>query len=297
MCLTGALAASVAACSPYGGGAFSCSDSAQCGPDGVCEPNMLCSFPAADCASGRSYGEASGSLAGVCVGEEPVDAALVVDGPPGSIDGAGDAPVTAGFCDPGDPTLRLCLPFEGNATDGSSTATPVITSSITFATGQVGMAVAVTGTSRIDIAETPALDIAHMTVEAWINVQPLPASGRSGVMDNNGQWGLFVLTGGDLRCTPATGITASSVIQAGQWTHVACTYDGTTELLYVDGTVVGTVTSAGTLPTAGVDGASIAGDNPPGPDRLLGMVDQLRVFSEARTPAQICAAAGRTSCP
>ena len=81
-CLVGvglavALAASLAACSPFGGGVFACDQSAQCSPGGTCEPNGLCSFPDTRCASGQRYGEASGSLSGVCVGEENPP-----DGPP-----------------------------------------------------------------------------------------------------------------------------------------------------------------------------------------------------------------------
>jgi hypothetical protein len=71
--------AAIAACSPFGGGAFSCDEDVQCGAGGQCEPNGFCSFPDPDCDSGRSYGEASGPLSGVCVGEEPPIDAPVTD--------------------------------------------------------------------------------------------------------------------------------------------------------------------------------------------------------------------------
>jgi hypothetical protein len=67
------LAALLGGC--FGGGAFTCSDSPQCGAGGTCQPNGLCSFPDAACASGQAYGEGSGPLSGVCVGDEPPDAA------------------------------------------------------------------------------------------------------------------------------------------------------------------------------------------------------------------------------
>lgn len=78
-----ATAALCAACSPFGGGAFTCDEDVQCGASGQCEDNHLCSFPDPDCDSGRSYGEASGALSGKCVGDEPADAA-----PPGDDDAA-----------------------------------------------------------------------------------------------------------------------------------------------------------------------------------------------------------------
>ncbi len=52
-------------------GAFACEDDGDCadgGAEGVCEPEGACSFPDADCPSGRRYGERSpGDLAGECV--------------------------------------------------------------------------------------------------------------------------------------------------------------------------------------------------------------------------------------
>lgn len=74
-----ALLAGLSACSPFGGGAFHCETDADCagGPSaGRCETGVgFCSFEDSSCASGRSYGSASGPQSGVCVGEEvPIDA-------------------------------------------------------------------------------------------------------------------------------------------------------------------------------------------------------------------------------
>lgn len=70
----GVLAASLTGCSPFGGGAaFTCTDSEQCnlqGP-GRCEPNGFCSYTDTNCASGQIYGDNSGGLSGICVGDEP----------------------------------------------------------------------------------------------------------------------------------------------------------------------------------------------------------------------------------
>lgn len=47
---------------------FQCENSAQCGSEGVCEPDRYCSFPSSDCASMRAYGDNSGPNSGECVG-------------------------------------------------------------------------------------------------------------------------------------------------------------------------------------------------------------------------------------
>ena len=47
---------------------FQCADDNACGASGRCETNGFCSFPDADCASGRAYDQSAGDLAGKCVG-------------------------------------------------------------------------------------------------------------------------------------------------------------------------------------------------------------------------------------
>ncbi|MEO6773181.1 MAG: hypothetical protein ABI467_09175 [Kofleriaceae bacterium] len=64
--LVGAMALGVVACSPFGGGAFSCERDDQCGP-GKCSASY-CSFADSGCASGYRFGDASGPVANSCVG-------------------------------------------------------------------------------------------------------------------------------------------------------------------------------------------------------------------------------------
>src|SRR5688572_27531921 len=76
--------------------AFSCTDSAECGAGGQCEPVGFCSFADTACAGGRRYGDlAGGGLGGVCVGEEP-DAGVLPDGSAIIDAGLGDGGVFLG---------------------------------------------------------------------------------------------------------------------------------------------------------------------------------------------------------
>jgi hypothetical protein len=70
----GLAAVGLTACSPFGGGNFTCDTDEQCraGAGGKCEPNGFCSFTDPSCASGQRYEEHSGGLSGICVGDEPV---------------------------------------------------------------------------------------------------------------------------------------------------------------------------------------------------------------------------------
>ncbi|HEY5938620.1 MAG TPA: hypothetical protein VIU61_28410 [Kofleriaceae bacterium] len=86
-----AVAAASFGCSPFGGGAFNCTDDSQCtrgGMAGTCQGTGFCSFADDTCPSGQRYGDSSGGLGGVCVGDEPpsdarsdgVTASCVIDG-------------------------------------------------------------------------------------------------------------------------------------------------------------------------------------------------------------------------
>jgi hypothetical protein len=67
-----ALAATLVACSPYGGGAFNCAMDSQCGAGGHCV-NSFCAFTDENCASKLRYGDLSGPNSNVCVGAETPD--------------------------------------------------------------------------------------------------------------------------------------------------------------------------------------------------------------------------------
>lgn len=204
-----------------------------------------------------------------------------------------DAPVPA-FCDPAGGDLVACFQLEGSVEDESGNSLALTTSGVTFVSGKRGMAAHIEGASSIQLAETSLLDPTAITMEAWINPGLIPVIGaRAGIVDNNGQYGFFVQPDGALQCI---GLTAPANLVAGVWTHVACTYDGTTRL-YARGVEVGaTAGGGGPLGSGGTTGTSIAADNPSG-SPLNGDIDQVRIFKRARTAAEICAAAGLAVCP
>ncbi|MFN0248866.1 MAG: LamG domain-containing protein [Kofleriaceae bacterium] len=287
----------VEGCSPFGGGAFQCATSDQCGA-GTCEPEGFCSFPDATCASGRRFGELGGSLAGVCVGELPGDGSIPLDD--AMIDSSTDAPIdmtlAAPFCDAAnDSTLVGCWEFEQNTNDASGDGNNATSNNISYALGKVGQAVVLQSSSSLVVGERASLEPPNLTVEAWVRPsQTPPSSGRWAVMDNDGAYGVFV-TSSTLVCVLGGTLTVDHALAVNVWTHVACTTDGTTVRMYIDGLPDNTTVNGQPLSTGNGNGVVLAGNSPSG-DRFVGSIDQMRVFNTARTQVQICEATGLATC-
>jgi hypothetical protein len=240
---------------------------------------------------GFRHGEQLGAAAGDAM--RPLDAAL---------DALGDASPDVStapppFCDANDLALVACYDLDGTVADGSPHhLDPDVMTNVSFGAGKVGQALVVSKTTEVDVADNALFDVSALTIEAWIDLTALPVTGdRAGILDCDQQYGFFVYPGGDIQCS--IGVTVTAAITAGQWIHVACTHDGAgTGKLYINGAPMATA-PVGALSTGGTTGITIGGNNPPGGGNPLdGSLDQLRLFSAARTDAQICADAGRLSC-
>lgn len=68
----------------------------------------------------------------------------------------------------------------------------------------------------------------------------------------------------------------------GVWQRVACTYDGTTLKLYVDGAMVGSQSYTGSLPMPGT-GMVIGHNNPTG-ENFNGAIDEVQVWGSIVAP-------------
>jgi len=228
-------------------------------------------------------------------------------------------PGAAPFCDPADASTVACFDFDdGTASDKSAHQLSVRTQDLAFLAGEVGLAMSFQATSAADLGDSPLFDVSAVTIEAWVHPTQLPAD-FAVVLDVNNQYALEVDSGGTLDCQLAgTGVSIQDgAIPAGVWTHVACTYDSATGIatLYVNGSEIDHQAGGGALSTQGTTGMSLAANNPPdappppairpgkkppGGDtrnRFIGMIDQVRLSSRARTAREICLDAGVTACP
>jgi hypothetical protein len=217
-------------------------------------------------------------------------------------DGVIDTPLidmtpAAPFCDAvGEPTLVGCWEFEMNANDASGDGNNATASNVTYATGRVGMAAVLQTNSSLVVGDRASLEPAHMTVEAWIKpAQAPPASpGRWGLIDSDGAYGIFV-TSTNILCSMGGALTVPVVLPVGVFTHVACTNDGTTVHVYINGLPDPSTAGGAAQGTGNASGIVLAGNSPSG-DTFVGSVDQFRVFNEARTQVQICEATGLPTC-
>lgn len=203
-----------------------------------------------------------------------------------------DAGVDAGtpFCDAADPSLLVCFRFENQILDESSHAVAPMSSMVSYVAGVRGQAASFTPPSgQITLPNLPLWNVANVTVEAWVDPRSLPRSGaRAGILDSDGRYGVFVYDPGTIDCLVQGVHLVGPVLAVNQWTHVACTYDGATVTEYVNGTARGTAP----LGAAGSsNGTTCIGANSPSGDPFDGAIDELRVFSVARSAAQIAAAA------
>jgi hypothetical protein len=213
--------------------------------------------------------------------------------------GSADAAPLAAPCEADEPSLAACYRFEAAAApvqphDESGNGNDGVAAGVTFVAGRpgAGQAIVTSATSSVRVPDSDSLDPADaLTLEVWIRPTALPVSGRAGLVDNNGQYGLFVASTGEVRCAIGSNVLVGLDVPTGNWTHLACTFDGATIALYQDGRPVVNADSDERLVTSRTDGLAI-GQNSPDGDPFDGAIDDVRIWSSARSAAQICAAAG-----
>lgn len=217
------------------------------------------------------------------------------------VDGA--APVDASARDassppcPRDDDLVACYRFEGDAADDTANLNHGVAGNVTFEPGRPGRgtAIAFSPNASVVAPDSPSLDVTTgITVEAWLRLTSLPMpNNRMAVLDNNGQYGIFLSPIGEIRCSIGSTTAIGLAVVVGTWTHVACTYDGTTIRMYQDAVAGPTAASTGNVPTAGIDGLGL-GQNLPVPpaDHLDGLLDDVRIWRVALLPGAVCTSSG-----
>jgi hypothetical protein len=190
-------------------------------------------------------------------------------------------------------TGTIANDLSGNGNNGA------ITGATWTNSGKQGNALAFDGSGGwVEVPDSPSLDLTTgVTLEAWVNQTPSSASdGWAGfIVKEQSQdvcYGLFSTGAGDW---PAADVFTSGSaeqfiygplqIPVSTWTHLATTYDGTTQSMYVNGALVASTPRTGTIVTASqplhIGGDSIWGDY------LNGMIDEVRIYNRALSQSEI----------
>lgn len=195
-------------------------------------------------------------------------------------------------CHSQQPDLRLCLDFEDPSLD------PVIqdlsagnhnawTTLVAPWRRDGQQAAAMDLGSTISILEAPDLDIAqNLTIEMWIN----PDSDTDAYpLTNSGQYTLGIQQHALYCQFGSHGVHANATIEVDTWTHVACTYDGTTVTAYLDGDVSACRTSPlDSIPNVNASGTKVG-------VAYSGAIDDVHIYARTLDAPQIQSLAGVTS--
>src|SRR6185312_15650942 len=125
--------------------------------------------------------------------------------------------------------------------------------------GKFGSALSFDGASSwVTVSDTAALRLTSgFTVEAWVNASA-NTGWRSVVLkeSSNGMgYALYALNNasrpaGYVHTTTDIAATGTAALPLNTWTHLALTFDGGSERLYVNGTLVRTVAVSGAMASA-----------------------------------------------
>ncbi len=185
--------------------------------------------------------------------------------------------------------------------EGSGTITPDAsgrghTGTISGATwspaGKYGSSLSFNGlNAMVTVADTVALDLTSMTLEAWVKPTTAPASGwRTLILKESTGALAYSLYANDAAQRPrielSSGLSTSGAAGLSTaWTHVAGTHDGATLRLYVNGVQVSSIASPGFVAVS--TGALRIGGNTVWSEWFDGLIDEVRIYNRALTPIEI----------
>jgi glucose/arabinose dehydrogenase len=218
-------------------------------------------------------------------------------------DGTASTPTSFGLTVNAVPAgLRAAYAFsEGqglNTADASGNLnTGVLTNGPTWTTGRYGNAISFDGVNDFVTApDSASLDLTTTgTIEAWVRLNAvgrwhgLIAKGNANT-DAAHNYALEVTNLNRARCILGNGtsfqvLDSTVTFAAGTFRHLACTWNGTTLALYVDGAL--NASTAQTMTPAGNTAPLSLGQFGGNSDQLSGILDEVRIYSRALAVAEI----------
>ncbi len=188
----------------------------------------------------------------------------------------------------------------GKGNHGTIACNKAVNSSCSVAarttSGKFGRALAFDGVDDwVTVNDSMVLDLTKgMTLEAWVYPTATMSSWRNVLLkEQTGglAYGLYAnsdssqpvasinIGGGDKN------LAGGSALAANSWVHLAATYDGVTERLYVNGNQVASKAQTGNMTVSG--GALRIGGNSVWGEYFKGFIDEIRVYNRALTATEI----------
>jgi hypothetical protein len=178
------------------------------------------------------------------------------------------------------PQLAFYLRCDGDFQDSGANTLPVSANgAVPFAVGVANQAAQFTANHYLtsDAAAALALASLDFTVEAWVNLQSQPESGRACIWshaneDAGGLWLTFAP--GAVSLQWAGGLAAELPLTGNPWHHVAAVRQGGTLALYADGNRLAAADFVDSLP-ASAGSVQIGAYN--GASGFPGLIDELKI--------------------
>ena len=187
----------------------------------------------------------------------------------------------------------------GTAVQDASTAANhgTVSGATRTASGRHGAALSFDGVNDwVTISDANSLDLTGaMTLEAWVNPVALAAGSWATVAmkerSSNLSYALYANTDTNRPSGHAfiggvdRDVRGTAQVAVGTWTHLAVTYDGANLRYYVNGALTATQARTGAI-TVGTGALRLGGNGSWG-EYFNGRIDEVRVYSNALTAAQI----------
>ena len=197
--------------------------------------------------------------------------------------------------------------FGNNGTLGKDTGacTGIASGCPDWTTGKYGSGVKFEGlTSRISIPENDSLDIitgvAGLTIEVWVNLDTAPSSteyivdkGSTSIFSTEHEYTLALTSGGRqirfaLSNETTNDFTTGDSLSAGQWYHIAATYDGSTMKIYTNGIQnVSYSTKLGLPLKTDSNNLTIGKPLASSFSPLNGTIDEVRIYNKSLSSSEI----------
>jgi Concanavalin A-like lectin/glucanases superfamily len=206
--------------------------------------------------------------------------------------------------------LAVCIDFEDAPTpkDGIAPEASISAVNITQRTRLEEFSAEWKSSSQLQLAETSKLDIGlNLTIEMWTKPTAVPPDSgdeQAGLFETHLQYQMNFDSDRKIECVIQNTL-GTDTIDSGQalaldaWHHVACTYDGASLRVYVDGKLKGCRAATRTISTLGALGAAIGANMTVGPiykNPFVGELDNVHVYARTLPPAEICTLWGNGTC-